>query len=79
MVQDCAGDQAGHGLYEPLRHLIGALIGIAGRVDNQCGKRLQEVTAESAAERAGYRMTERSETVLLRHGRDRVTARQCRR
>src|SRR4029077_618997 len=47
---------------------------LAGGVDNQCGERLQEITAESATERAGYRMTERSETVLLRHGRDRVTA-----
>ena len=50
--QDCAGDQAGHGLYEPLRHLIGTLMSFAGGVDNQCGERLQEITAESATERA---------------------------
>jgi hypothetical protein len=74
MVRSRARDQAGDGLHEPLRHLIGALVGIAGRVDNQCGERLQEITAESATERAGYRMTACSEVVLLRHGRYRVTA-----
>jgi hypothetical protein len=64
--QNGAGREPCESLQQPLRDRVGALLHLAGRVDDGRGQRLQEIAAKRAADGSGDGMPNRSERVFLR-------------